>query len=258
MSCSISSTTSSRRRIRSSSPHGPRAPQATWVMPTSTWANTRSPTAICLSPPSSTNSRCAAPHLTYVQRQRITARLKEVRDYLASAPPAAAPERVIGGRRRRRRPARLRSPTPILRPARLIQCGKDSARTSHAKKNSPGDAPDRLALAAASRLVGCATVPPAERNPRDPWQRVNRGVYKFNDAVDTGRRRSRRQDLRARGAAADPHRGHELLQQLTSPDAIVNALLQGQLRPSRATRDGSWSTPPRHRRALRSGLAAWD
>src|SRR5262249_55560045 len=33
-------------------------------------------------------------------------------------------------------------------------------------------------------IVGCATVPPSERNPRDPWQRMNRGVFKFNDVFD--------------------------------------------------------------------------
>lgn len=34
-----------------------------------------------------------------------------------------------------------------------------------------------------SLLAGCATNPDA--NPRDPWEPFNRGVYEFNDAVDT-------------------------------------------------------------------------
>jgi phospholipid-binding lipoprotein MlaA len=34
-----------------------------------------------------------------------------------------------------------------------------------------------------SALGGCAT-PGEERDPRDPWEGVNRGVYKFNDTFD--------------------------------------------------------------------------
>ena len=33
-------------------------------------------------------------------------------------------------------------------------------------------------------LAACATVPPGPRNPRDPWERMNRTTYKFNDALD--------------------------------------------------------------------------
>jgi phospholipid-binding lipoprotein MlaA len=39
-----------------------------------------------------------------------------------------------------------------------------------------------LLLAASS---GCVTLPPnAPRSPQDPWESFNRGVYKFNDALD--------------------------------------------------------------------------
>ena len=80
-------------------------------------------------------------------------------------------------------------------------------------------------------LVGCATVPPSARNPRDPWQRVNRGVYKFNDAVDTA--------VVAPVARTYVRAVPQLIRtgitnffnNLTSPDTIVNALLQGQLKP---------------------------
>jgi len=84
-----------------------------------------------------------------------------------------------------------------------------------------------LALA----LVGCATVPPSERNPRDPWQRMNRGVYKFNDAVDTAvvapvaRTYVRVIPQLIRTGVTN------FFNNLTSPDTIVNALLQGQLKP---------------------------
>ena len=84
-----------------------------------------------------------------------------------------------------------------------------------------------LALA----LVGCATVPPSERNPRDPWQRVNRGVYKFNDALDTAvvapvaRTYVRVVPQLVRTGVTN------FFNNLTSPDTIVNGLLQGQLQP---------------------------
>lgn len=43
----------------------------------------------------------------------------------------------------------------------------------------------RLATAAATALLisGCASVETAS-NPRDPWERYNRGMFAFNDAVD--------------------------------------------------------------------------
>ncbi|MGH8277744.1 MAG: MlaA family lipoprotein, partial [Steroidobacteraceae bacterium] len=33
-------------------------------------------------------------------------------------------------------------------------------------------------------LFGCATQPPAKRDARDPWERMNRATYRFNDKVD--------------------------------------------------------------------------
>lgn len=80
-------------------------------------------------------------------------------------------------------------------------------------------------------LVGCATVPPSERNPRDPWQRMNRGIYKFNDAIDTA--------VVAPAARTYVRVVPELVRtgvtnffnNVTYPDVIVNALLQGQVKP---------------------------
>jgi phospholipid-binding lipoprotein MlaA len=80
-------------------------------------------------------------------------------------------------------------------------------------------------------LVGCATVPPAERNPRDPWQRVNRGVYKFNDTIDqaivtpVARTYARVMPQPIRTGITN------FFNNVTYPDVIVNALLQGQLKP---------------------------
>jgi phospholipid-binding lipoprotein MlaA len=92
----------------------------------------------------------------------------------------------------------------------------------------------KLRLAAASllalALLGCATVPPAARSPRDPWQRVNRGIFKFNDAFD----RAIAQPV-ARGYLHVPSPVRtgigNFFDNVTYPVVIVNALLQGQVKP---------------------------
>ena len=43
-----------------------------------------------------------------------------------------------------------------------------------------------LALLCASLLPACASLPAGERDPRDPFERFNRSVYSFNDALDRG------------------------------------------------------------------------
>lgn len=39
-------------------------------------------------------------------------------------------------------------------------------------------------LGGAVALGGCATIDPAQRNPRDPWEPFNRAVFEFNDGLD--------------------------------------------------------------------------
>lgn len=39
-------------------------------------------------------------------------------------------------------------------------------------------------LAATAMATGCASMPEGEGVEYDPWERANRGVYRFNDAVD--------------------------------------------------------------------------
>ncbi len=42
-----------------------------------------------------------------------------------------------------------------------------------------------LGMICLTSLSACVTLPPNhQRVPQDPWERVNRGVYKFNDALD--------------------------------------------------------------------------
>jgi phospholipid-binding lipoprotein MlaA len=40
-----------------------------------------------------------------------------------------------------------------------------------------------LVIGLVAAATGCAST--AERDPRDPWEPLNRGIYKFNDKVDT-------------------------------------------------------------------------
>ena len=42
------------------------------------------------------------------------------------------------------------------------------------------------ALACVAFLAGCATAPTTKRDPRDPFERMNRGTFAFNNAVDRG------------------------------------------------------------------------
>jgi phospholipid-binding lipoprotein MlaA len=43
-----------------------------------------------------------------------------------------------------------------------------------------------VGLAVACLLAGCATLPPGERDPRDRFERTNRAIHRFNDALDRG------------------------------------------------------------------------
>lgn len=80
-------------------------------------------------------------------------------------------------------------------------------------------------------LLGCATVPPSERHPRDPWQRFNRGVFKFNDVFD----RAIAKPVARTYVRVVPEVVRtgvtNFFNNLTYPSVIVNALLQGQLEP---------------------------
>ena len=79
-------------------------------------------------------------------------------------------------------------------------------------------------------LGGCAALPPGNRDPRDPWERMNRATYRFNDKFD----RAIAQPV-ARTYRKTPQfvqRGvHNFFTNLDYTIVIVNDLLQGQIRP---------------------------
>lgn len=86
-----------------------------------------------------------------------------------------------------------------------------------------------VALALCCLLVtGCASTPSGRTDPRDPFERVNRAVFRFNDAVD---RTVARPVARAyRRVTPDPVETgvSNFMDNITYPIVIVNDLLQGK------------------------------
>jgi phospholipid-binding lipoprotein MlaA len=80
-------------------------------------------------------------------------------------------------------------------------------------------------------LLGCAALPPGKRNARDPWQRMNRATYRFNDAFDRAIAKPVARGYRK----VTPHFVQtgvsNFLDNLEYPVVMVNDLLQGQFRP---------------------------
>jgi phospholipid-binding lipoprotein MlaA len=79
-------------------------------------------------------------------------------------------------------------------------------------------------------LCGCATLPPGtKRDPRDPWERVNRSTYKFNDALD---RAVLKPVAKGYSHLPQPMQSgvHNFFDNLQTPVVIVNDLLQWQVK----------------------------
>jgi phospholipid-binding lipoprotein MlaA len=79
-------------------------------------------------------------------------------------------------------------------------------------------------------LVGCAALPPGKRDARDPFERMNRGVYRFN--TETDKLVLRPAALAWRSAVPVPVRRSlgNFLGNLGYTSTIINDLLQGELR----------------------------
>ncbi len=92
---------------------------------------------------------------------------------------------------------------------------------------------NRVSLAALSlaslALLGCATVPPSRRDPRDPWQRMNRATFSFDYKFYT----HVGQPVAEAYVHHVPHPVRQgianFFHNLTYPTVIVNDLLQGQV-----------------------------
>jgi phospholipid-binding lipoprotein MlaA len=79
-------------------------------------------------------------------------------------------------------------------------------------------------------LSGCAALPPGQHDPRDRFERTNRAVYRFNDALD----RHIAKPLAKGYVKVTPRPVRtgvsNFFQNLASPTVIVNDLLQGKLK----------------------------
>src|SRR5258706_3623491 len=88
-----------------------------------------------------------------------------------------------------------------------------------------------LAAAAAALflMAGCASAPAAKRDPRDPLERLNRGVYRFNVATDRAVFRPVAKAWRA--VVPRPLRRGlgNFVDNLEYPGTIVNDFLQGKV-----------------------------
>src|ERR1043165_6851024 len=87
-----------------------------------------------------------------------------------------------------------------------------------------------LLLAVASLLPACASLPSGERDPRDRFERANRAVYRFNDALD--RHVARPLATGYVKAVPRPVRTgvSNFFHNLGYPTVIVNDLLQAKLK----------------------------
>jgi phospholipid-binding lipoprotein MlaA len=86
-------------------------------------------------------------------------------------------------------------------------------------------------LAAAGLLVGCATPPPDYvTQTQDPWEKFNRSMYAFNDALDKHVARPVASAY-TRAVPAPTRNGlHNMIDNLQEPVTLVNDTLQGKLK----------------------------
>jgi phospholipid-binding lipoprotein MlaA len=87
-----------------------------------------------------------------------------------------------------------------------------------------------LALLVVALLPACAALPPGERDPRDRFERGNRAVYKFNDALDRGLAKPVAKAYVKITPVPVRTGVSNFFQNLSYTTVIPNALLQGKLR----------------------------
>ena len=87
-----------------------------------------------------------------------------------------------------------------------------------------------LALLPLAALCGCATVPGQAHDPRDPLERMNRGVYAFNDGLDRAIVRPAARGYKAVVPKFMQTGVSNFFANAKYPVTIVTALLQGKFR----------------------------
>jgi phospholipid-binding lipoprotein MlaA len=81
---------------------------------------------------------------------------------------------------------------------------------------------------AALVLAGCAALPPGKRDPRDPFERMNRGTYVFNTETDKLVLRPAAKAWRAVVPVPVRKGLGNFLSNLGYPSTVINDVLQGQ------------------------------
>jgi phospholipid-binding lipoprotein MlaA len=81
-------------------------------------------------------------------------------------------------------------------------------------------------------LGGCAASPPTKPDPRDPWERVNRATYAFNDRVDRAIAKPAARAYRKVVPRIARRGVSNFFANLEQPTVMVNDLLQGKWRPA--------------------------
>jgi phospholipid-binding lipoprotein MlaA len=82
-------------------------------------------------------------------------------------------------------------------------------------------------------LVGCATTQPASKpDPRDPWERMNRATYRFNDTFDRAIARPVARGYRRVTPQFVQTGVSNFMDNIGYPIVIVNDVLQGKFRPA--------------------------
>src|SRR5262245_40532609 len=77
-------------------------------------------------------------------------------------------------------------------------------------------------------LTGCATTPIAKPSPQDPWERMNRAVFRFNETVDRAALRPVAKGYRKITPSWLRTGIGNFFTNLEQPTVIVNDLLQGK------------------------------
>ncbi|MFZ0007354.1 MAG: VacJ family lipoprotein [Steroidobacteraceae bacterium] len=80
-------------------------------------------------------------------------------------------------------------------------------------------------------LAGCAVQPPAKPDPRDPWERMNRVSYKFNDKLDKAILRPVARTYRNDTPRVVQTGIRNVFDNVDTTIVMVNDLLQGQFKP---------------------------
>jgi phospholipid-binding lipoprotein MlaA len=90
----------------------------------------------------------------------------------------------------------------------------------------------RLALLSFCLLLvcACATLPPGKRDPRDPWERMNRSIYIFNDHLDRAVLRPAARGYQAITPNFVQTGIRNALDNLNYPVVMLNDLLQAQFK----------------------------